>query len=132
MTAAIVLDTGALIALDRNDRAMWANLRIAATDSTPIYVPAATIAQAWRDGARQALLVRALRECTEVPLDGDAARSAGILCGRAATSDIVDASVVVAAMSVARHESVVVLTSDPDDVHHLAGAAATNLRIEQG
>jgi hypothetical protein len=57
--------------------------------------------------------------------------SAGILCGRAATSDIVDASVVVAAMSVARHESVVVLTSDPDDVRHLAEAAATTLQIEQ-
>lgn len=131
MTAAIVLDTGALIALDRNDRAMWANLRIAATDATPIYVPAAAIAQAWRDGARQALLVRALRECTEVPLDGSAARSAGTLCRRANTSDIVDASIVVTAMSAARPEAAVVLTSDPKDLHHLANAAAATIQIQQ-
>ena len=64
------LDAGALIALDRNDRSVWAMLRVAADAGDTVHVPAGVIAQAWRDGRRQVLLVRALRHCHEVPLDG--------------------------------------------------------------
>ncbi len=79
----LVLDTGALIALDRNDRTVWAMLRNAADDSAQVSVAAGVIAQAWRDGSRQALLARALTLCDEVPLEGALARATGLLCGRA-------------------------------------------------
>ena len=104
---ALVLDTGALIALDRNDRTVWAMLRNAADDSAQVSVPAGVIAQAWRGGSRQALLPRALTHCDEVPLEGPLARATGLLCGRAGTADIVDASVaLVAAAATERSSSV--------------------------
>ena len=52
----VVLDAGALIALDRNDRGTWAMLRVADDDGDVILVPSGVVGQAWRDGARQALL----------------------------------------------------------------------------
>jgi hypothetical protein len=36
---ALVLDAGALIALDRNDRSVWAMRRNAADDATPVFDP---------------------------------------------------------------------------------------------
>lgn len=125
----LVLDTGALIALDRDDRAVWAMLRIAADDESHVSVPAGAIAQAWRDGARQALLARALKHCDEVPLDGALARASGILCGHANSADVVDASIVVVAAARSRHGQVAVVTSDPDDLKHLVNVLDTPVRI---
>jgi hypothetical protein len=126
---ALVLDAGALIALDRNDRASWALLRVAADDGDLIEVPAGAIAQAWRNGARQALLVRALRHCDEVPLDGALARACGLLCGESRTSDIVDASVAIVAAGRARHDSVTVVTSDKKDISHLVSTLGVAVDI---
>ena len=98
---------------------MWALLRVAADDERTVLVPAGVIAQAWRDGCRQVLLARALSHCSEVPLDGHVARSAGILCTTAHTADVIDATVALAAAGAARHGQVAIVTSDPDDVRHL-------------
>lgn len=117
--SSLVLDAGALIALDRNDREVWAMLRVAIDDALLIQVPAGAIAQAWRDGRRQVLLTRALQHCDEVALDGAIARAAGLLCGRSKTTDIVDASVAIAAAGLARRGAVSVLTSDSGDIDHL-------------
>jgi hypothetical protein len=124
--SSLVLDAGALIALDRNDREAWAILRVASDDGELIQVPAGAIAQAWRDGRRQVLLTRALRHCEEVSLDGALARAAGHLCGQSKTADIVDASVVLAAAGLARRGAVSILTSDTGDIEHLIAT----LRIE--
>lgn len=113
---ALVLDAGALISLDRNDRAAWAMLRVTSDDGDTVTVPAGVIGQAWRDGARQALLARALGHCDEVMLDGTIARAAGLLCGQSATADVIDASVAIVAAGLARRGDVAVLTSDPDDL----------------
>ena len=125
----LVLDSGALIALDRNDRAMWAILSVACEEGDSIRVPTGAVAQTWRDGSRQVLMVRALRYCEEVPLDGPVARAAGLLCGRTGTADVVDASVAVAAAGSARYDSVAVLTSDPQDVSALLAALDADVRI---
>lgn len=117
-----MLDAGALIALDRNSRGVWAMLRIASDDGEVIQVPAGAIAQAWRDGRRQVLLTRALRHCDEVALDGAIARAAGLLCGQSKTTDIVDASVALAVAGLARRDSVSVLTSDSGDIEHLVAS----------
>lgn len=115
----LVLDAGALIALDLDHRETWALLRIASDEGNLIEVPAGVIAQAWRDGRRQVLLVRALRHCDEVPLDGALARAAGMLCADARTRDIVDASVAMVAAGRARYDTVCIVTSDPGDIGHL-------------
>ena len=80
-------------------------------------VPAGVLAQAWRDGRRQANLARFVASpvCDVVPLDSTAARIVGRLCGVAGTSDVVDASVVVVARQRNRH----VVTSDPGDITRL-------------
>lgn len=120
----VVLDAGALIALDRNDRSVWALLRVAADDERPVLVPAAVIAQAWRDGRRQVLLARALTHLTEISLDGKVARAAGVLCASARTADVVDATVALAAAGAARNGDVAVVTSDPNDIQHLLAAVS--------
>lgn len=127
--SALVLDAGVLIALDRNDRSAWALLRVAADAADAVHVPTGAIAQAWRDGRRQALLSRALTHCDEVALDGPLARAAGLLCGLASTADVIDASVAVTAAGVSRHEGVAILTSDPDDIRHLLSVLDVDARI---
>ena len=62
---------------------------------------------------------RALARCDEVPLDGVVARAAGSLCGQTATADVIDASVVITATGIARHDDVAIITSDPDDMRRL-------------
>jgi hypothetical protein len=49
------------------------------------------------------------------PLDEVLAEAAGVLCGRAGASDVIDASVVL----MARRERALLLTSDVDDMRRL-------------
>ena len=125
----LVLDAGALISLDRNDRDTWALLRVASDDGHLVEVPAGAIAQAWRNGPRQVLLVRALRHCDEIPLDGSLARAVSLLCGESRTTDIVDASVALVAAGRARHGSVSIVTSDRKDIGHLIDVLGIGVRI---
>lgn len=109
----VILDAGALIAVDRADRRVIRLLELA----EEIHVPAGAVAQAWRNPARQARLARLLgaREVAIHDLDAPGARAAGQLCGATGTSDVVDASVVLVARSV----DGVAVTSDPDDLTRL-------------
>jgi predicted nucleic acid-binding protein len=113
----LCLDAGALIAFERGDRAVVGRLARAVALGLPVVIPAGALAQAWRDGARQARLAR-LVEAEGViveALDHGAARAAGQLCGRAKTRDVVDAHVALCA----RRGGHLVLTSDPDDLRRL-------------
>jgi predicted nucleic acid-binding protein len=113
----VVLDAGALIALERNDRMVWAALKRAALSSTDVIVPSTALAQVWRATATQALLSRALSHCTIASFD-ELARRVGELCGRARTSDICDAHVAI----VAATRGDVLYTSDPKDMRRLIRA----------
>lgn len=97
--AGIVLDAGALIALDRGDKRMIALLDRALAQGRAFRVPAGVVGQAWRDGRVQVTLARFLRseEVEIVPLDEQLARSYGELCGATNSADIIDASVVILA-----------------------------------
>src|SRR5215813_2960927 len=119
--AGLVLDTGALIALDRGDKRMIALLDRALAQRRAFRVPSGVIGQAWRDGRIQVTLARFLRseEVEIVSLDEQLARSCGELCGATNTSDIIDASVVILARE--RRDSIV--TSDPLDLRRLDPAA---------
>jgi len=120
-TAGIVLDAGALIALDRGDKRMIALLHRAITQGRVFRVPAGVVGQAWRDGRIQATLARFLRskEVEIIALDEQLARSCGELCGAADSSDIIDASVVI----LARERRDPIATSDPNDLQRLDPAA---------
>jgi hypothetical protein len=96
---------------------MRALCREALRTGARLIVPAGVVGQVWRDGARQ-VVIRALlgAPMTEVPpLDRILAEAAGILCGRARTADVIDATVVL----VARRERAPVVTSDPRDLRRL-------------
>ena len=112
----LVLDAGALIALDRGDDRTWAALRAATWRAQTVQVPVGALAQAWRGGPHQARLARALKECDEIPLSGRTARQIGELCGQTRTNDVVDASVAITAARAARHGAVDVLTADRADI----------------
>jgi predicted nucleic acid-binding protein len=113
----VVLDAGALIAFERNDRRVRTLIELAMAHGRTLCVPAGVVAQVWRDGARQARLARLLGSgLLDVQvLDRDEAQAVGVLCGRSGTSDVVDASVAL----LARRLRAVVVTSDPDDLRRL-------------
>lgn len=113
----LTLDAGALIALEKGDRVVRAIVRDALADGRVITVPAGTLAQAWRDGARQVVIARLMASVgvRVEPLDEGLARAAGRLCGLTRTRDVVDASVVVGAKT----RGDVILTSDVDELRRL-------------
>lgn len=113
----IVLDAGALIALERMDRAMWLDVRSVASRAGEVVVPSTALAQAWRGAASQATLARALQYCVIAAFD-PFARAIGELCGRTRTSDICDAHVAF----VAAAGGDILYTSDPADMLRLISA----------
>lgn len=110
----LVLDAGALLALERGERRVWTALKIAAQHSADVLVPTSVIAQVWRGGANQARLARALHHCVAAPFDLHA-REVGELCGRARTRDVCDAHVAI----VAATRGEVLWTSDVPDLKKL-------------
>jgi hypothetical protein len=122
----VTYDTGALVAAQRNDRAMWAlHAGFLAEEVVPT-VPAPVLAEAWRGGGRQANLSRLLALCEVEPLMDEHARRVGVLAGKARHDDVVDVAVVEGA---ARRRDAV-LTSDPRHLRAIADAAGVRLRIE--
>jgi hypothetical protein len=116
MTQPHLYDAGALIAIDKNDRRMWARYQVALDDGRDLRVPAVVVGQAWRDARRQVRLGRFLAGCHVDQVGLETSKAAGILCGRAGTSDVVDATVVVMAAAT----GALIWTSDPGDIKALA------------
>jgi len=111
-----VLDAGAFIAVENNDRLMIARLREAQRQSRPLHTCAIVIAQVWR-GARQANLARLLQSVDVLPVDEPTARAAGTLLAKTGTVDPGDAALVLVAQN-GDH----ILTSDPADISVLVTA----------
>lgn len=119
----IIYDAGALIAAERGRREFLALHReCLAAEIDPI-VPDVVLAQVWRGSAGQALLSRVLAGCDVTATGERTARAAGVACGRARTSDVVDAVVVVTAVRLAAP----VVTDDPNDLRQLADALGAPL-----
>jgi hypothetical protein len=123
----VTYDSGALIAAERNERRMWARHRAFLTSRVVPTVPAGVVAQTWKGGSRQAMLSRLLVGCDIEPLDNDQARRVGPLATKAATTDIVDASVVEGAL----RRVDLVISSDREDLRSIAAAAGGSLQIEE-
>jgi predicted nucleic acid-binding protein len=118
-----VLDAGAFIAVENNDRLMMARLREAQRQSWPLRTSAIVIAQVWR-GARQANLARLLQSVDVLPVDEPTARAAGTLLAKTGTVDPVDAALVLVAQS-GDH----ILTSDPADISVLVTACGRRVAV---
>ena len=112
---ALVLDAGALIAIDRGDPRVWSEVARAFRTSTPVRTNAMAIAQVWRDGkGRQAGLARILRGVDVEPITREDGLRAGELLGQTRMKDAIDASVALLAQPGDR-----VLTSDAGDLRVL-------------
>lgn len=112
MTA--VLDSGALIAIDRRDRNVGAMLRVLQRDGAPVVTSAGAVAQVWRDGRLQANLARVLSGVDTAALDEVTAKRVGELLRANGTSDLVDAHVALLAQPDGH-----ILTSDEADIEAL-------------
>jgi PIN domain-containing protein len=114
----VTLDAGALIAVERKDERMKALLeRILSQPEVVLHIPAGVVAQVFRDGSRQARLMRLFKgpQTQVVALEEETAYAAGVLLGLRGTNDVVDASVVICA----RRYRQPVVTTDPDDLRRL-------------
>ena len=122
--AGLTLDTGALIAADRDDRRFWAFWREALTRDADMTVPAVVVAQAWR-GSRHARMARVISSCAVEPLDEPLARDVGLLCSAAEVTDIVDAAIVLGASR--RGDEI--LTSAAGDLRAIATHSPLPVRV---
>jgi hypothetical protein len=114
----VTFDAGGLIALDRNDRRVLALVARATERGMRITIPATALAQAICNPARQARLVRLIRQAGTdlIALNGPDATAVGLLLAGTATADVVDAHVVVCA----RRAGQAVVTSDAADLRRIA------------
>jgi hypothetical protein len=119
-----VLDAGALVAIDRRDRVIGAQLRVLQQQATPLRTSAAVVGQVWRDGRKQANLARVLAGVGVEPL-GEG-KQIGELLGQTGSADVVDAHVALLATP-----GDLVLTSDPGDIRTLLQACGVAARVQR-
>jgi DNA-binding transcriptional MocR family regulator len=123
--SALILDAGALVAVDRDDRAMIARLRVSQQHGLELRSNAMVVAQVWRDRhSRQVNLAQLLRAVDVRAVSREDGRNAGVLLAAAGTADAIDATVVLLAAPGDR-----ILTSDPGDIALLAAAAGSRAVI---
>ena len=123
----VVLDAGALVAVDRRDRGILTTLRLLERDGVPVRTSAGALAQVWRGGPRQANLARVVRGLDVAALDENEGRRVGELLAAARTEDVVDAHVALLV-----EPGGTVLTSDGSDIALLLGVRkvqATVVRV---
>ena len=120
----VVYDAGALIAADRSDREIWADHRARLELGVVPVTTAPVVAQVSRS-ARQAQLRRFLRGCEVVPLSEGEAHEVGALVGKANTSDVVDAHIVV----VAHRHGYAVVTSDERNLRPIVAALGRAVQL---
>lgn len=120
----VVLDAGALIAIDRRDRKLGAKLRVLQDQGTPLRASAVVVGQVWRDGRRQANLARILTGVGIEPVRKDDGRRIGELLAVAGVTDVVDAHVALLA-----DPADMIMTSDPSDIRALLQARGCTAHI---
>jgi len=121
----LILDSGALVAAERGERAMWRRLKGALHAGEPPVTHGGVVAQVWRGGSgRQAPLARALAGVDVAHLDDDLGRRAGILLGTAGLRDAIDAALVSLA-----HADDVIVTDDVGDIARLIEASGRHIDV---
>ncbi len=121
----LVLDAGALLAVERSDRETIALLKQELLAHRVPRTHGGVVGQVWRGGTgRQANLARLLPSLAVDALDEAMGRRAGELLGRARRSDVIDAAVVLLAA-----DGDLILTSDAGDLRPLAAAAGLHVDL---
>ena len=122
----IVLDAGAVIHVESNPRGrVYGACRDVLDAGTPALLPTVVLAQVWRASPRQAPVAMLRRMCKPIPFTEDVAEAVGRLLALTGTSDVVDAAVVIAAVS----HNCAVLTSDPGDLGKLADSVGVQVPL---
>ena len=121
----LVLDAGALIAIEKHDRAMWRRLKSALHAGEIPVTHGGVVGQVWRgSGPRSALIAVALAGMEVRDLGEDLGKRSGELLGLAKKNDVIDAALVLIA-----GDGDVLVTSDPKDLQPLARAAGRIVEI---
>jgi hypothetical protein len=121
----LLLDAGALIAVERADRAVMALLKQELQARRAPITHGGIVGQVWRGGSgRQTSLARFLPSLDIAVLDSALGQRAGILLGRSRMADVIDAALVLLAT-----DGDWLLTSDPADLARLATAADLQIDI---
>jgi hypothetical protein len=117
----IILDSGAIIASERNDPTVAAILKAARKNRTPILVPATVVAETWRGPSTHARTAHLFGSIDGFPaLNEQSARQVGALLALSKTGAIVDGNVVAVAIAL---RPATIVTSDVNDVTHLLKTA---------
>jgi len=126
MVETVLLDSGALIDIERHPRGLTFRRCLASFEAgvQPL-LPTVVLAKVWRGEPRQHALSRMRLICRLLPFTDETADDVGRLLARSHTADIVDAAVVVDAL---KHNAAVI-TSDPGDLEQLAAAAGYPVRL---
>ena len=120
----LVLDSGALVALERNERQMWVRLKAAQLAGDLPLTHAGVLGEVWRGGPRQARLSQALGGIDVRALDEPLGREAGRLLGAAGLADVIDAGVVLLAA-----DGDEIVTVDREDLEQLAAASGRHVEL---
>lgn len=122
---AIVLDAGALIQVESNDRIVVAMLERSRAAGIQLRTHPMVIGQVWRTGrGKQVRIARLLKAVTTVRLEEKDGKAAGELVERAGTNDPIDAAVVNIARDGDR-----ILTTDPYDIQQLVNQSGKVLEV---
>jgi len=121
----IVLDAGALVAIERGDRDIVALIKRERQAQRAPLTHGGVVGQVWRGGhGRQTNLARLLPGVEVSSIDDELGRRAGVLLGLAGRSDVVDAAVVLLSS-----DGDEILTSDVEDLRDLAQAAGRHVEL---
>jgi hypothetical protein len=118
----LLLDAGALIAVERDDRDTLALIKDEWRRGRVPLTHGGVVGQVWRTGAeRQARLLPGVEVAA---LDAALGRRAGRLLGAAKRHDVIDAALVVLGK-----DGDEIITSDPDDLQPLAASAGIHVEL---
>jgi len=120
----VVLDAGALIAIDRDERRVAGLIELGRRAGATLVTVAPVVGQAWRGTARQARLARFLGMLEVRSTSTREARAAGELLASTGTADVVDA--LLAGVALPGDQ---LLTSDPDDLRALVAGHRRTVTI---
>jgi hypothetical protein len=121
----LVLDAGALIAVERLDRDVIALIKRERIAGRAPVTHGGVVGQVWRGGrGRQANLARLLPAVEVVPLDDALGRRAGVLLGQTKTTDVIDGAVALLA-----RDGDEILTADSEDIRLLVEATGSHVDI---
>lgn len=126
----LTFDTGALIGLERARHRMRKVFDVAVTHNVRITVPAAVVAEWWRQGRKEKERAQLLRAVVVEPIAEHVARMAGVALTLVPKAQTIDALVMASAC---QRSNEIVYTSDLDDLEALRNGVPqfASVRIER-